>query len=582
MTGKNERFDRGVVSRSRADAFDSDRRKQLSERATRLKVLTIEAEEVVGRDGAQSKKLEPEDSLIETYLRDGKILARPLDFEFLSELGEYSGTLFNCVQAMEINIDGFGHKIVPINPTRDDGATRQEYADLVNFFTYAYLDGSFVDLRRKLRQDREYTGNAYAEVIRVPSTGKLDGFEHLASRDMWLGRLSKKRFECVQKRLVLLADGTHKLEEVNVFRRFRTYFQSKDGGVTGVWFKDFGDPRVIDIETGEEVTGNAAHALPELKRANELIHLRHYCARSPYGIPRYIAEVLTIFGDRSSTEINYTTLKRNNIPAMILLVSNGLLTEGTIDRLKEFSEEQRTGKKDYSRFLVVEAEGDLEGEHTNVKLETRPLTDVQQQDELFKEYSKSNARKIRQIFRLPPILIGAGEAYNRATAEVSRKLAEEQVFAPEREEFDRFVNRTILPELGAKNFLFKSNSPNVTNDEDLIKVLQVAEKTGAMTPRIARMIIEDIMNRSLGAFPKDGELPLDVPFTLTMAERVKNKAAMSVPTQVAPDAVETVKALTGSNPGALVEGLVDLRRTFEAMLTPWEEYEGETPQDETS
>lgn len=553
------------ITRKRADAFESERRKRLASHAMRLKVLTIEGEDTTGRSGGASRKIEYDDTPLGTYLSAGKLLWRPLDVGFLSDLGEYSGTLAECVQAYEVNIDGFGHKLAPIDPKHiDEPDCRAEFARLTNFFRYAFLDGSFVDFRRRLRRDLEFTGNAYIEVIRHPDTGLIDGFEHIPARDVWIGVLSKTRYSVKQKRLMMQPDGSYKLDTIACQRRFRTYFQSKDGGVTGVWFKDFGDPRFIDLESGDE-----AKTLDESMRANELIHLRLFTPRTPYGVPRYISQVLTIFGERAADEINYTTLKNNNIPSMMLLVSNGLLTEGTINRLQDFSNEQRAGKKDYSRFLLVEAEGDIEGEHTNVKLDVKPLKDIQQQDELFKEYSKSNQRKLRAIFRLPELFVGAGEDFNKSTATVARKLAEEQVFAPEREEFDRFINRSILPELDARFFVFKSNTPNVTDDEDLIKVLQVAEKTGALTPRLARMIIEDIMNASLGEFKSGDKFDPDLPFTLAMAEAVKNKAAMSVPTQVAPDTVEAVKSIFGINGmGATVEGLLEVRRAFEHALTP--------------
>jgi len=558
--------EKGVVDSGRADRLEEERRAKLAKVVPRLKVFTIEGEDVTGEGGASSKKIADEDSALETYLRDGRLIRRPLDFEFLSELGEYSGTLSECVQAMEVNIDGFGHQIIPINPKDEAQPVKDEYARLVNFYRYAYLEGSFVDFRRRLRRDLEFTGNAYIEVIRDPESGEIVGFEHIASRDVWLGILSKARIRVEEKRLVLKPDGSHELRTAKITRRFRPKFQSKDGGVTGVWFKEFGDPRVFDLDSGEPVFGRAAEELPESKRANEIIHLRLYSPRSPYGMPRYVSQLLTVFGERAAEEVNYTTLKGNNIPSMLLLVANGMLTEGTIDRLNQFTTEARSGKKDFSRFVVVEAEGDIEGENTNVKINAVPLKDVQTSDELFQDYSKNNERKIRQAWRLPPLFIGSGEQYNRATAHVSRKLAEEQVFGPEREEFDRFINRVIMPQLEVVYHVFKSNSPNVTNDEDLIRVMQMAEKTGAMTPRIARRIIEDIMNQSLGDLPPEPGFPLDIPFTLTMAEKVKNKAAMSVPTQVAPESVEAVKS-KGGVVQTTVETLLGIRRKLETELS---------------
>lgn len=902
MSGEAE----SVVNRRSADAVSGEIATRAKRGVGRLKAFTIEGDDTVGTSsGSYSKKLEPDDNVLNEYLDSGKLVRRPLDITFLSELGEYSATLSESVQVMEVNVDGFGHKIVKLREDLEGNDVDEEFARLTNFFRYAYLDGSFVAFRRRLRQDVEFTGNAYFEVLRNPVTGAIDGFEHLPSRDMWLGRLEKKRSSVEIKRLFLQSDGTYKLDTIIVQKRFRAAFQSQDGGSTGVWFKEFGDPRDIDIETGEVST----KPLSEDKKANEYIHLKIYCARSPYGLPRYVSQLLTIFGERAAEEINYTTLKGNNIPSMLLLVANGSLTKGTVDRLKEFTTELKAGKNDYSRILVVEAEptDEDDSDSTNVRIKAQPLKEAQQRDELYQNYSKNNERKIRQIWRLATLYYGSGESYNRAcydehtetltdsgwkrlgefqkhdkiaaydhekgciefvipdelfvytvdeellhfknrcsdimvtedhtmlvrscdsndfsvhesqsipwnryvlkttassfngeeivefdvgkskqcreqskhehvpfsgdvfieflgywisegsllqtdhhaspyvitlsqhqgssadkirnclqsmgidfsesvdkseicrwhishrclrdwllencggkssemvlpkfvwglssrqqrilfdalvlgdghlderpgrtsgyysstskalcddinglatllgyrasvslhyaafgnrvdcwrvtfskrgdvgflaapqrvhyqgrvycfsvpdygffvtrrngkvaiqgnTANTVRKITEEQVFSPERQEFDEFINTVIMPELDAMYHVYQSNTPNVTNDEDLIKVLQVAEKTGAMTPRLARRIIEDIINKPLGTFEREGNVNPDRPFTLTVAEEVKNKAAVSTPTQVAPESVAAVKS------NSAIDDLLALRRKVVAeVLNP--------------
>jgi len=288
-------------------------------------------------------------------------------------------------------------------------------------------------------------------------------------------------------------------------------------------------------------------------------------------MPRYIGNLLSIFGDRAAEEINFITFKNNNIPSMVIAVSNGQLTEATIDRVKEFVESQIQGSDNYSKFLLLEAEGAEEGEDgSQVKMEIKPLVSEQHKDALFQEYSKNNQDKIRRLWRLPPIFVGRSDDYTRATAESSRRLADEQIFAPERDEFDAFINRQIFPSMGIMYHKFKSNSPNTTDNTQLVKILASAEKTGGMSPKIGRLILEDVLNSELPGFPD--EFDPDVPFSLTMAEAVKNQADPSEPGQQ----VTAVKR-DGQTGNPLVDHILLLQ---ESMESKWTEEVLRTSEDE--
>jgi capsid portal protein len=228
-----------------------------------------------------------------------------------------------------------------------------------------------------------------------------------------------------------------------------------------------------------------------------------------------------------------------------MLVSNGQLTAATISRISEFVESQIQGSDNYSKFLIVEAEGAYEGEDAGqVKIDIKPLTKDQHSDELFQQYSKNNQDKIRRSFRLPPILVGRADDYTRATADTSRRLADEQVFAPERDDFDDMINRIIFPAMGIKYHKYHSNSPNTTDNGELVAILGGAERTGGMTPRIARMILEDVLSVELPDCPQS--FPQDLPFSMTMAEAVKNMAQPTEPGQQI-TALKTIDMLTGTD-----------------------------------
>lgn len=552
------------------------------------------------KKGGKSKQI-PED-VFATLLKEKRILEPPFDLYVLSTLPEYNTELEPCLDAMETNIDGFGHRLIPrVDVQRADeklaAAVKAEKVRLENFFLYAGTELSFRQLRYKRRRDLEKTGNAYWEVVRG-ARGEIQFFAPIRSYQMRLTAQDAEAQQADMPILELQPDGKSlKIRKIKVFRRFRRFVQvsttisgtSTISGYKKVWFKQLGDPRVVDKDSGEIVPpekqknyNQTGKPMPESQMANEVVHWALNDSRSPYGLPRFIGVLLDIFGDRKASEVNYITLCNNNMPSMVVAVSNGQLTEETIDRIRDFMEKLQ-GDDNRSKVLVLEAEGATEdGEDSgHIKIEMKPLTKEQIGDALFVEYGKSNREKVRVAFRLPPILIGRTQDYNRATAETSRRLADEQVFAPEREDFDDWINRILFPLMGVVYHQYRSNSPNTTDNAELVKILAGAEKTGGMTPRIARMVLEDILGKELDEFP-EGFDP-NVPFSLTMAEAVKNQADPTEPGQQV-TALKRLKMLTDLvgeevGGGVVVQTLLDLRKALEdewskELFAPTDEAEG--------
>lgn len=490
------------------------------------------ASQVVGEDPFSS------------LLAQGLTIEPPFDVLTLATLPEQSSELGQTIEAMETNIDATGHRFVPRVQMSDQtpkglaDKVKKEHVMLQNFFMYATTE-SFVEFRMRLRKDKETTGGCYFEVLR-DSNGNIQGFTHMPSYQVRLGRLEDDPQLVDRKILELQVDDSVQIKTVKHWKRFRRFVQSRFISSRGLnstvaghkvrWYKEFGDPRDYSNKTGKLVTAKAP-LQKDAQVANEVIFIRMYSPRTPYGLPRFIGNLLSIFGDRAAEEINYTTFRNNNIPSMIVLVSNGQLTEGTIERIESFVESQIQGSDNMSKFLIIEGEPiDEEGEDGGqVKIEVKPLTADQHKDALFQNYSANNQDKVRRAFRLPPIFVGRSDDYTRATAEASRVLADEQIFSPERLVWDELMNRVIFPEMGIIYHKYKSNTPNTTDNTQLVKILGGAEKTGGMTPRIARIMLEDILGITLPVFP--GDFPQDVPFSLTMAEAVKNKADASEPGQ---------------------------------------------------
>jgi PBSX family phage portal protein len=505
----------------------------------KMRARVFEVRKQINDEAGKSHKIENDP--FQALGVGGKIIEPPFDLLSLTLMLERNTELQQCIESYEVNIESFGHRFVPrirgnlLEDLPEDlsNKIRLEKIRLENFFANVTIKDSFISFRRKLRKDLELTGNAYIEVVRTIG-GEIQNLVQIPSYQMRLGT-QEKQYRLVEIPIYeLQEDGSVKVILSKQYRRFRKYVQQRfEGYGTSfqvstsniMWYKEFLDPADYNCSTGEQEDN-----LPIDKKASEIIHLDLYSARSAYGLPRYIGNLLSIFGDRAAEEINYVTFKNNNIPSMAILCANGQLTEGSIKRIEDFVESQIQGSDNYSKFLLIEAEGTQEGEDgSQTKVEIKPLTQEQHKDALFQAYSKNNKDNLRRSFRLPPIFLGSAADYNRASAETSRKLADEQVFAPERNEFDELMNRKIFPSLGIIYHKFQSNSPNTTDNTELVRILATSEKTGGMTPFIARVLLEEILGRDLPPFSDDFDP--NVPFSLTMAEAVKNQADPTQPGQ---------------------------------------------------
>lgn len=477
-----------------------------------------------------------------SLIQKGQVIEPPFDLLTLSMMEEYSTILRQCIEAFEINVEGFGYRLEPtINPfdpriePRLRAEIKAERMYLENLLNNIGLGISLIGLRRRMRHDLEGTGNAFWELIPTPSTQRIDLVNHIPAYQCRLTPLDQEETKFQQNRILLQPDGSFKWDQsVTAFKRFRRYVQIRDNGKE-VYFKEPEDPRVISCEDGEVLANSLEQAkakgITPDRTANPMIHWNIYSARTPYGIPRYMGSYISLLGDRFAEEVNYTTLRSNAIPSMIVAVSNGQLTQETIDRMTDFAKEQIQNSANYSKFLVLEAEGLVEGQDTGqMKIDVKPLASVQSKDQLFLEYNKNNRQKIRESFRLAPIFVGDPQAYTRDNAQTSRRVTDEQVFAPERLEVDWNIRRGILSTHGIRYHQFYSNGPNITDDQALIRLLAAAEKTGGMTPRVSARIINDILGQSVVEKWHESVNP-DIPFSLQMAEAVKNKAMANEPGQ---------------------------------------------------
>lgn len=500
-----------------------------------------------------------EEALTALFSADEKLpggaVTPPYDFERLYKLFEMSGILRPNVDAYVTNIDSFGHHFVPSldithkdadvriadaiyyehhlknpavtppEPSEDEVEERKEqlrrtarleYSRLKTFFGFCCPDMSFVELRRRTRQDLEVIGNAWWEVARN-ELGEIANFYYMRPLNMRLTCSDDEETPVVEH--VKVTDITWK--KVRRYKRFRRSVQLlKDKAPT--FFKELGDPRVISRKSGKPYA-----SIDELKakegakalEATEVIHFMLFSPDSIYGIPRWVPNMPAVLGSRELDEVNLGYFKNNVVPPLALLCSGGRFGKGVAERIEEFIDEHLKGRKGIHRILVLEAEGQRAvgdpGPKAVPQVKFVPLRDVQQTDALFQNYDKRNEEKVAKSFRLPRMLRGDDSALNRATAFASLRFAEEQVFEPEREQFDAYIDREILPLLAISFWLFRSNAPVTRDPEKMVEMVERLVKAGVLLPAEGRQLAADIFNRQFVELSEDWS---NQPLPLTIAQ----------------------------------------------------------------
>lgn len=542
----------GVIFGDVEDGFDDLTDRGLDDRFPLVKAHFLGSD---GSAGSNVKPIEERSYDERIFSREGA-LAPPYSPEVLCKIHEHSNALRQNVDAYCVNIDGNGHRFEPVidlegdeafdkvrdamfidrlaTSEEDGGATpefpsddeveamidvmedemRLEKARVETFFRFCCLDESFVSLRKRTRQDREIMGNGYWEVIRDDS-GALAQFTYIPGFTARLMPLGSSAVETTMR----IKRTPLSFQDLTVNRRFRRFVQVFEGA--RVFFKEFGDPRIMSSQSGEYYNDVDALEKEEGKgtsQATEVIHFNIHSPRSPYGIPRWIGTLLAVLGSRQAEEVNFLYFENKSVPPLAILVSGGTLTKDSASGLKDYIKTHIKGRQNFHKILVIEgvpsSAASLDGQAGRMRIEIVPLTGAQQKDALFQAYDERNIDKIGMSFRLPRLLRGDIRDFNRGTAEAALEFAEMQVFSPEREDFDWFVNRKIMADLGIKYWLFASNAPTTRNPIDLAEMISQLVREAILTPEEARELAQGIFNRD---FKRIDELWTKIPPKLLIA-----------------------------------------------------------------
>lgn len=408
-----------------------------------------------------SKQLREDDDLTWESVTD--TIRPPYDPTLWAYLLEQNTRLRSCIHAFAKNTVGFGWEIVPVDEVNEESPKEiidevaRETKLLKDFFNHPNDEKPTTTLLELEKIDEESTGNGYIEVWRN-GEGIPQGMAHVPAHT------------------------------VRVRKGGRGFVQIRTG--KKVFFKNFGDRRIIDSKTGEILSDDEGvwrdpkKTIPFSQRANEMIHFKVYSPRSDYyGVPRYVSASPAISGNRLAAMRNVNFFDNDAVPRMLITVSGGELTAATMNNLKQFFRKEARGVFNAHRVAVLQAEKKAVSiqKESGVKIEVHPLTVGKTDDASFIKYREANDKEVRESFGIAEIYLGSTEDVNRATAFVSQKVTNEQTFEPDRVSKEYRINHTILKAFGVKWVKFRLIRPKLADVGEEARGAKNYSEAGAMT-----------------------------------------------------------------------------------------------------
>lgn len=425
-----------------------------------------------------------------------------IDLRAFKQLVEESPILPQCITAYENNICGFG---IGIRYKEDFGEETKdmiaEFEALQKIVDQFSLECDTKQVFQDAVRARETFGIAYAEIMR-DTCGHGNPVQIEFIGDTISMRKSKPLDPAVE--YTYLYNG----EPIVRTKRFRKYKQ-EIGGKT-VYFREFGDPRIMDRRTGEYL--GEGETLDLKYHANEILDFT--IGTEPYGTVRWMGQMMGVDGSRRAESLNNNYFREGRHTPLAIAIEGGSLSDDSYNKLTEYMNGIK-GENGQHSFLLLEMEStdgrtDFD-QKEKPKIQFKDLANILQKDELFQEYIDNSRRRVQSAFQLPDLYVAYTTDYNRATAQTAMEVTEKQVFQPERQSLAWIINNKLLNGYGFKYVEVYFKAPDMSNPDDMARILSECRQAGGLTPNKAK----DVLYKALGEVSEDyegewGNIPIGV------------------------------------------------------------------------
>ena len=419
------------------------------------------------------------------------------DMRGLRKLVKESTILPQCIRAYRNNIAGFGIGVRYIDDVEETPEMAAEFTKAKEIIELLNTEQDTKEVFEDLVEARETYGIAYLEVIRN-FAGEVVQIEFVRDTPSILKTKPLDPY--------ISSIYYHHSQQTERKKRYCKYRQ--DVGGKTVYFKEFGDPRIMDRRSGEYLADGETLELEN--QANELMEFA--IGTDPYGEVRWIGQVLGVDGSRRAETLNNNYFINGRHTPLMILIRNGTLSEESFAKLQTYMNDIK-GEAGQHAFIVLETESTdarVDFDQTEKpEIEIKDLASILQKDELFQDYLDNNRRKAQSAFLLPDLYVGYTTDFNRATAQTAMEVTEKQVFQPERKSLAWAINNRLLNGYQFKYVECYFLEPDISNPDDLYKLLTACNNAGGLTPNKAKQLLYKFLGEVSEDYDEEwGEIPL--------------------------------------------------------------------------
>ena len=430
----------------------------------------------------------------------------------LSALVDDSTILPQCINAYGNNIAGFGISLKWNEDYQEITAEMNaEWDKAKKILDLLSLDKPLKAVFSDIIKDRETIGIAYIEVIRN-GAGEVVQIEHITSPHTVTMSIPIDTVKYMYY---------YKGEMMERNKKFKKYKQTV--GAKTIYFKEFGDPRIMNKDTGQYVK-----SLDISHQANEILEFK--VGTAPYGKVRWLGQTLSVDGARRAELLNNNYFRKGRHTPLMIIIKGGSLTDDSKRKLRQYMNDIE-GEKGQHGFLVLEAENTesefkaFGDEQKKPEIEIKDLAAILQKDELFQEYITNSRKKVQSSFLLPDLYVGYTTDFNRATAQTAMEVTEKQVFQPERQDLAWIINNKLLNGYCFKYVEAQFDAPDITNPDDQAKILSITAAAGGLTLNDARDTTGEVLGKEYEPYPDEiGNLPLALVSIAPQVDKAIEKA----------------------------------------------------------
>jgi len=304
----------------------------------------------------------------------------------------------SCVRVKVQDAVGIGWKLKEVEGEKP---TDEDYSKLMDFFNKCNEEEDITSVCKKVMLDYEACGNGYFEVVRDPT--KEEGIKALYHVNATTIRLTKDKEKWVQKI-----------------------------GINKVYFKKWGDPRILNKETG--VFSDAVD--PDMA-GTELIQLKQHTYRSSYyGLPEWLPALFQMYGEMKEKEYNLDFFSNHGIPAYAVILE-GVDMDADLKKEIQAYFETEIKRNPHRTMIFSTPEG------ATVKFER---LSVEAKEASFRVYRKDNRDDVLTAHHVPPYrasIIEKGQLGGTVAEDVDR-IYLDSVINPRQRDFTWVINELLL------------------------------------------------------------------------------------------------------------------------------------------